>query len=132
MKLQNGEIWAGYQALVELSEKDLPVKVSFGLAKINIALKGTYEAVEKIRQGLVQKHGTPKEGEDAAGNPFSDIEIKQGTKAYDDFSKEFTELITEEVEIEFEMVKLPAEVDGKPFQVAAKILAPLEKFVGLE
>jgi len=57
MKLLNGEIFMAHGALDTLSEKDLPVKASFGLAKLKIAIGKLYDAIEGVRNTLVNKHG---------------------------------------------------------------------------
>jgi len=123
MELLNTDIFVAFPALAELSQKDLPVKVSFGLAKMSIAMSEHYKAVEQIRNGLVQKYG--KTDKDRPNH----CEVKSDSENYPKFAEEITELMAQKVEVDFEKVKLPVEVDGKPFQVKAQLLVALDKFI---
>lgn len=119
MELLNGEIYAGAVALAELSQKDLPVKVSLGLAKINIAISPSYQAIQKVRNDLVAKHGKPDE--ERGGRPT----VREDAKEFPDYFKELTEVMTEKSEVEFQKVTLPLEVNGKSLQVSAQVLEAL-------
>ena len=124
MKLLNGEIFMAHGALDTLSEKDLPVKASFGLAKLKIAIGKLYDAIEGVRNTLVNKHGEKDDKVSVSIAPNSENMVK--------FQEDYMKLMTEEVEVEFEKVCLPLEVDGKPFNVSADILVPLNKFIEIE
>jgi len=127
MKLTNGEIFGAVQALTELSDRDLPVKFSYWLARLINKLDGANKALEKVRNDLVKKYGKQTE----KGN----IEVKPGDDGWEDFAKGFNELMAEEVEVDVSPVnlplKLPLEIDGKPILVKTSVLAPLEKFIEL-
>lgn len=126
MKLLNGEIYMAHEALTKLTDKDLPVKTSFRLAKLKIALSKLYEAIEKIRNDLVIKYG--EEDKDKPGS----IVIKPGSPNLQKYQEDFLSLMSEEVDVDFEKVLLPIEVDGKPFEVAADVLVPLDKFIEID
>ena len=125
MKITNGEIFGAVQALGELSNKELPVKFSYWLARLINKLDGSYKAIEKVRNDLVQKHGEK--------NEKGQFEVKQGGSKWEAFATEFNELMVEEVEVDVSPIKLPlklpAEADGKPILIKTSVLAPLEKFV---
>ena len=126
MKLLNGEIYTAFVALGELSEKELPVKTSFNLAKLKIALAKLYEAIEKIRNDLVVKYG------EADKEKPGTVKIEPNSENMVKFQEDYFKLMTEETEVEFEKVVLPLEVDGKPFEVSADVLMPLDKFIEIE
>jgi len=126
MKLLNGEIYTAFLALGKLSDKELPVKTSFKLAKLKIALVKLYEAIEKIRNDLVVKYG--EENKEKPGT----VEIKPNSENMVKFQEDYFKLMMEESEVELEKVTLPLEVDGKPFEVSADVLMPLDKFIEIE
>jgi hypothetical protein len=126
MELLNGEIYGAFPHINELSQKQLPVTISFGLAKINIAIKSVFEALDGIRNGLIKKYGKPDKE-----NPRK-IHIEPETEEYDKFFEEFAELMGQTVEVpDFKKVilRLPMEIDGKPLDMSASAIIALEKFV---
>jgi len=126
VELLNGEIFVGYEALGELSKKDLPVKISFGLAKLKIALGPLYEAIAIIRTDLIKKYG--EEDKETPGN----FGIKPNSPNMLKFQDDIIPLMMEKVEVAVDKVVLPLEVDGKPFNVSADVLASLDKLIEIE
>uniref|UniRef100_A0A6H2A0L9 Uncharacterized protein n=1 Tax=viral metagenome TaxID=1070528 RepID=A0A6H2A0L9_9ZZZZ len=126
MKLLNGEIFEAKPQLDKLLGKELPVKVAYGLAKMANKLNVEFQTIELVRNGLIKKYG-----EADKDNPMQ-ISVKQDGENFQKFVAEFTELMNQEVEVVIEKVKLPIEVDGKPFQLEANILMALEKFIEVE
>lgn len=130
MKLDNGEVFGAVQGLMQLSEKELPVKISYWLARLLNKLDGAYQAIEKVRNKLVQKHGTPNPKKN--GQP----ELKVGDAKWEAFTVEFNELMIEKTEVDIEPVKLPIiipeEVDGVKLTLKPNVILALKKFVQIE
>lgn len=123
MKLLNGEIFNAREPLQKLLGKELPVKVSYGLAKLANKLQEQLKVLDDVRNGLVKKYGEPDKE-----NP-GQISVKQDSGNFEKFVAEVTELMNQEVEVVIEKVKLPQEVDGKPLQIEPNILMALMQFV---
>lgn len=126
MKLLNGEIFNAKEPLQKLLEKELPVRVAYGLAKMANKLNAEFQAIEQVRMGLIRKYG-----EADKDNPMQ-ITVKLESEKYPKFVEEMNELMNQEVEVVIEKVKLPQEVDGKALQIEPSVLMPLEKFVEVE
>lgn len=120
MNLKNGEIFNAIAPLQKLVDREFPVKVSYGLAKMANKLNEQFKVIDQVRQGLIKKYGV-QEGQQ--------ISVKADGPNFPKFIAELEELMNQEVEVVFEKVKLPEEVDGKPLQIEPKILMALEKFV---
>ena len=121
MKLTNGEIFSASQALGELNEKEFPIRVNYGLLSIIKKLSGQFEIIDKLRVDLIKKYGTA----DEVGN----ITIEPNTESWTKFITDLNILFNEDVEIDYEVVKLPFEVDGKSYNISMKTLRILEKFI---
>ena len=128
MKATNGEIYGAIQALGELSSKDLPVKVSYWLARLNNKLNSAYKAIETVRTSLIKKYGT--------AGPNGSFNINPEDANWEPFATGFNELMAEETEIDVSPVnlpiKIPLEVDGKPLAIKMSIFASLENFIEIE
>lgn len=121
----NVEIYTANQALTELAKRELPVKVSYGLAKIKIAISKPFQAIEEIRTGLVRKYG--KEDKETGT-----VNITPGMPDFGKFQEDYSVLMQETADVTFEKVTLPLEVDGKALQVTTEILLALTPFVDVE
>jgi len=126
MKLLNGEIFNAREPLQKLMGKELPVKVAYSLAKMVNRLNEQFKIIEDVRQGLIRKYG-----EADTENPQK-IEVKLESENYPKFVAEMTELMEQDVEVVFEIVNLPVEVDGKQLRIEPNVLMALEKFVSVE
>lgn len=126
MKLKNGEIFNAHEPLQKLLEKELPVKVSYGLAKMANKLNEQFDIIEQVRVGLIRKYG------EADKDKPEQVSIKVESENYPKFVAELTELMAQEVEVVIQKVTLPSEVDGKLLQLEPNILMALEKFIGVE
>lgn len=89
MKVTLNQIYGNWAAVGRLSDLNLGIKQSYGLARFIRESKVHYDDVETQRTVLVKKYGT----EDDAGN------TTVGPDNYDAFMSEFTELLTTEVEV---------------------------------
>ena len=123
MKLTNGDIFGAQEPLRKLTEQKFPVMVSYKLAKLVVKLNEQVKVIDEVRQGLIKKHGKT----DETGN----TSVKPEGKGWLKFVEEFNELMAQEVEVVCEKVKLPENIDGKPFCLEPSILMALEKFIDL-
>ena len=118
MKLTNGEIFNAKQPLEKLLKEKLPVKVSYGLAKLAAKLNDQLQVIEKVRQGLIQTYG-----EKDSENPMQ-IRVSPQSEGFPKFAEEYGELMTQEVEIVFDVVTLPDTLEVEP-----TVLMALDKFI---
>ncbi len=117
--------------LGELIATKIPVMVSYRLAKLAIRLSEPLKVIEDVRNGLVKKYG---ESDDKG-----QVSVNQEGENFAKFADEFNELMTQEVEVVFEKVKLPEKSAStcdkchhnmdKPFEIEPIILMSLDKFV---
>jgi len=118
VKLTNGEIFNAREPLEKLIQEKMPVKVSYGLAKLAAKLNDQLQVVEKVRQGLIQTYG-----EKDPDNPMQ-IRVDPQSEGFPKFAEEYGELMTQETEIVIEVVTLPDTLEVEPATLMA-----LDKFV---
>jgi len=135
MKLNNGEIFNAWDALNKLTPEGakFPVKVSLGIVKLRTKLTPLYKEIEEVRNGLIQTYG------EADPNNPQQIRVKTDGENFQKFAEEFNELMTQEVEVVFETIKLPEKVAAtcdkchhnmdKALEIEPATLMALEKFV---
>lgn len=126
MKFTNGEIFMAKEPLQKLMEQKFPVKVAYGLAKLSNKLNDQFKVIDEVRNGLIKTYG-----EVDPENPRQ-ITVKPESEGFQKFADEMDELFAQEVEVVFEKVKLPQEVDGNQLQLEPNILMALEKFIEVE
>jgi len=140
MKLTNNEIFSAKEPLEKLMSEKLPIKASYGLAKLAHKLNDQLQIIDEVRVGLFKTYGEPNpsnnkqlrclpmivETDDkgnvvkaADGNP-----IMIDNPVYPKFMSEMNELMAQEVEIVFEVVTLPSTLEIEPAIVMA-----LDKFI---
>ena len=134
MKLLNGEIFGAREPLSKLTSKDFDVSVSIALQKLILKLADPIKLVVEVQQSLIRKHG--KEALKGNGRleviTPDDPEGRPVSKSYPKFVEEFNELMSREVEIDIEIVKVPIKTDGKALQMSVNDLTLLEKFIKVE
>ena len=118
MKLTNGKIFNAREPLQKLMAEKMPVKVSYGLAKLAAKLNDQLGVIKKVRQGLVQTYG-----EKDPENPMQ-IKVNLQGENFPKFASELGELMSQEVEIVFEIVTLPDTLEVEP-----AVLMALDKFI---
>ncbi len=118
MKLTNGEIFNAKEPLEKLIQEKLPVKASYGLAKLAAKLNDQLQVIEKVRQGLIQTYG-----EKDPDNPMR-IRVDPQGEGFSKFAEEYGELMAQEVEIVFDVVTLPDTLEVEP-----AVLMALDKFI---
>ncbi len=123
MNLTNGEIFKAKRVLNPLMGNKLPVKTSYGLAKLSVKLNDQFLVIDTVRRGLCQTYGTPDPKDAKAFNVLPEIEGKANPK-YGKFIEEIEELMSKTVEIVIDVVTLPDTLEVEP----ATLLA-LEKFI---
>jgi len=121
MKITNGEIYNTKDPLSKLMAAKLPIKTCFKLAEIAQLLSNHISIIGQMKDKLITTYGTlPKEGpQRPAINPTDE--------AWPKFAEELGELLAQEIELEFDVVKLPLNFEIEPYVIFA-----LEKFVQLE
>ena len=123
MKLSNADIYGAKGPLNELMGIRLPVRVAFELAQLARKLNSHREDIESVRVGLIKTYG----GVDK-DNP-KQMSVPEDSENYPQFAKEMDELFDQEIEVVFQKVKLPEEVDGVAILIEASVLMALQKFV---
>ena len=125
MEITNGEVFNATKTLEELFTMELPVRTSMSVAKLSIKLSELFKSIDKVRNGLVTRYGSP----DVKTNQ---ITITPDSENWPKFISELNELMEQKVEIVFDKIKLPQVIEGKPLMIKPSSLAMLDKFVELE
>lgn len=135
MKLNNGEIFAAWDALNKLTPEGtkFPVKVSLGIVQLRTKLRDKYGEIEEVRSGLIKTYGAPEKD-----NP-QNIRVEPDGENFQKFVEEFNELMAQEIEVVFDKVKLPEKVAAtcdackhnmdKLLEIEPSVLMALERFV---
>ena len=118
MKLTNGEIFSAKEPLSKLMEHKFRVKVSYGLAILAQKINPQLQIIDDVRNGLIKTYG--KANKD---NP-QEIRVDPGDESFPKFVEEMNELLSQEVEIVFDRVKLPEDLEIEP-----SVLLLLDKFI---
>jgi len=121
MKLKNGEIFNAKEPLNKLMAVKLPVKTSYELVKLATSLKDQMAVIEQVRDKLITTYGKP------ASNMPGGSQITPADEGFPKFAEELGELFNQEVEIEFNAVKIPMN-----FEIEPHILMALDKFIELD
>tara|TARA_Y100000310_G_scaffold275978_1_gene292799 strand:+ start:10649 stop:11011 length:363 start_codon:yes stop_codon:yes gene_type:complete len=117
MKLKLSEILSMRESLIKLVDKDLPVKTAFSLSKFIQKCNEEFSALEKMRIKLVNQFTDPTDTTEKKVVPVESLP---------DFQKQFTELLDEKVEIDFD--KLPIEELGN-IELSANDLIRLDPII---
>ena len=115
MKFTLGEVYRITRSLPILTDKELPIKVSYRLLKFLKSCSAEMGPLEESRTKLVEKYSEPTQD-------IRDLKVKD--ENLDKFQTEFTALLDEEVEIDFNPLSID---DLGDISVSAKDLAPLQK-----
>lgn len=105
MKATLAEIMVAQQALLKLDK--LPGKVAYRLGVLAADLGDQVDVMNKVRNDLIRKHGTP----DESGQPV----IKANTPEMKQFSEEWAEVLEQEIEIKLDQkIQLPGDIQVEP------------------
>jgi len=126
MKLTNGEIFSTKRPLEKLLDKELPVKTSYGLAKLAHKLNDQLQIMDKVIQGLRKTYGTPDPRNPRVFNVLPEIDGVVNPQM-EKFNEEIKELMAQEVELVIDEVTLPETLEIEPATLMA-----LEKFIKVE
>lgn len=97
MKLSNRELLSNMQQLKVLAQRDLPIKVSYAIAKNMRKIEDELKPYEEERQRLLEKHGKKDNEGELITNKQGQVDFKN-KKAWD---KDISELLDIEVDITF-------------------------------
>ena len=97
MKFSLGEIYGLTRSLQKVTNKELPIKISFRICKFLKDCSSEMEILEKSRVQLVEKYA----GAQVAGQ---EMKVDDDNKAK--FQEEFGSLLNEEVEIDFTPISI--------------------------
>lgn len=106
MKVTNGQIFEAVSsgALTEISKQKLSVKEKLEIARLVNKLKVEFQSIQDTRNNLIVQYGTE--------NPEThQIEVKVGTKEFNQFSRDLTEMMGAEVEIDATPINLPDDLE---------------------
>jgi len=139
MKVSNGELMNCKGALEELVKVKLPVRASLQAAKFANKVSEKLKAIEVVRQGLIKTYGTKGEQGNIEVIGPNDAKKREQSPNWEQFVKEFNELMEIEEEFVFEKIRIPEKVTGTcdackhnmdvTLQIEPSILMALEKFV---
>jgi hypothetical protein len=119
LKLTNAEIMNSKEPLQELVKLKLPIKTSLALMKLVQKFNEHLVPAEEIKDRLVGEYGTDQ------GN--GKMGIGPGDENWPKFMADYAELVAQEVEVDVEIVALPATVEISPADLMA-----IEKLVTVE
>jgi len=120
MKITNSDIFGAAKPLEELSKEKLPIKVSYQVAMLIKELAAQEDVIEKMRINLLNQYGVKADGK---------ITITADNPNFQKFFDEMNIIFAKEIEIKFEKIELPSEIDGKIFNIEPNKLLLLDKFI---
>jgi len=97
MKLTNEELLTSMQSLRVLAQRDLPIKVSYAVAKNISKIEKELKTYEEERQRLIHKHAKKDKDGEIIADKTGQIEFKDKRK----WDKDVRELLDIEVEVVF-------------------------------
>ena len=100
MEVTLGQIYASFNLLNKVVDQTLPVRLAWRFTRLIRELNKEYTALETLRDGLVKKYGEAVEGQEGS---FRVSEDKR-----EEFMTDFQDLLTETVDIEWELVSVEA------------------------
>jgi len=112
MKLSNGQIFVAGPAVRKLMGQKVPVSSSARIVRLAQELDIHLAVIEGVRQQLIKQYGKEADG---------GVKILPNTPEMEAFSKDWAELLAEEVEVKFEggKLKLPWTVEIDPQSLLA-------------
>ena len=101
MKVTLRNIYGASNILGLLVEQQLPIRIAFRLTRLITRLNEEYSTLDQTRQKLIDEYGTKIKESDPDNPSFTFSEEDQ-----QNFTKQFNELLDEEVEIEWEGISI--------------------------
>ncbi len=134
MKITNGEIFDIQKPLGELAPQKMPVKTSLAVLKLRELIQPIAGMVEQMRRKLIREYGdpSPTNPQDFSIQPTILVPdqahegrmLQEANPKWAEFVKDFEEVRNVEVELDFQPIALPDNVELSPAALMA-----LEKFV---
>lgn len=128
--MTNRDVYDAKGPLEKLMKEKFPVKVSYKLALLASVIEGQLNVIENVRRNLVNKYGE---------NDGQNTSVKPNSGNWSSFISEMNELLDQEINLEFEKVKLPEKVSARcekcgemvetDFQIEPNTLMALKEFV---
>ena len=118
MRLKNSEIFNARTPLEELLRQRLPIKTSYKLAQTAAKLNEQLTIIDRVRLGLFETYG-----EKDPVNRLK-VNIDPQSENFPKFASELGELMSEEVDMDIEVITLPDTLEIEPAS-----LMLLEKFI---
>jgi len=120
MKVRYDELIPAREALTRIQDKPLPIKSSLAVARLAHKFDDEIKTFASVREGLKKKYSIEFKAGDDGNTEF----VSNKKDNVDKFSREFEELLGQEVEIVFDKINLPDSLEIEP-----SILMVLDKFV---
>jgi len=115
-----------------LSQMSLPVLVSLEVVELRYKLDNPAMVVQDVYNKLVSTYGEKQaDGEIMVIGP-KDILHRPVSPNWEKFAAESNRLMSQTVELDIKKIKLPTEIDGKPFQIVPDVLLALRKFISID
>ena len=130
-KLYNAEIFVAMPVLIKLGEMGFDVDDSIKLRKLRQLLSPFQEVIDDVRNGLIRKHGQEAlkgSGQLEIIGP-NDSRGREMSESYPKFVSDLNELLGKEIVVDFEKIKLPSKIDGKPISFSANDMDRIDKFI---
>lgn len=103
MKLSNERIVNDAAVLGAISQKNLPIKVSYAIAKNISKIEAEIKAYNKERQKLIEKYSV----KDEEGKPLiEDNSVKIAPENVEDWNRDIKELLAIENEVDIHKIQL--------------------------
>ncbi len=100
MKFKLNEVYSLVRSLPKLTNKELPIRISYRLLKLLKSCSEEMETLEKSRIKLIKKYASEKKDD----KEKKDMSVSDKNK--EKFQEEFTTLLEEEVEIDFKPIAI--------------------------
>ncbi|MDD2496272.1 MAG: hypothetical protein PHS24_05215 [Bacilli bacterium] len=103
MNIKLGNLPNILESMSNLLQKEMPIKISYKLSKLNKKLVEEYQQFEESRKLLINKYAL-KDSEDNIVTQDNIVQFNQDNLVL--FNDEFEELLNIEFEIDFECIKI--------------------------
>lgn len=107
IKLKNSEIYNATHALIEMSQKPLPIKAAFAINKTLDKMKAAYKVIDELRQKELHLHGKKDEDGKLVTGEGGAVEFITPDDQ-DAFAAKWQELLEEETEVRVHQTTLDA------------------------
>ena len=126
IKVKIADLLNSTETLQKLSQKDFKAKLAWSVARLLKAAEAEIQAFNETRMNLIKKYGEKDENGELITDDNGNCKINKDDT--DEFSKELTDLIDAEVEINANKIKMDLleNIDFTPSDMA--VLEPFVEF----